>query len=184
MEESFESSTLNFLPSTALFFFDGWCRQKIGANATDLEIHAETLRFWNRLCDIGCWKKIEKNSRFLISTQMNPSGSELCLSIGEPSPPIGDPLQLPPSSSFGKTEIHHPPLFETYRQLQPSLAILPVSALPPFSSARFFGEVRFHIATGETAVIIQRRQTNPALMFLACDVGFCGLSLCVSELNS
>jgi hypothetical protein len=28
MEESFESSTLNFLPSTALFFFDGWCRQK------------------------------------------------------------------------------------------------------------------------------------------------------------
>ena len=63
MGESFEFSTLNFLPSAALFF-DGGCRKKIGANDTDLEIQTETFRFRKRFCDSGRMKKCGKMTAF------------------------------------------------------------------------------------------------------------------------
>jgi hypothetical protein len=73
MGESFEFSTLNFLPSTALFF-DGECRQKIGANDMDLEIQTETFRFRKRLCDSGRFKNRGKIAVFSIDS-VRPSRS-------------------------------------------------------------------------------------------------------------
>jgi|GEM_PF-6940956 len=73
MGESFESSALNVLPSTALFF-NGECRQQIGANDTDLEIQTETFRFRKRLCDSGWFRNRGKTQVFSVDS-VRPSPS-------------------------------------------------------------------------------------------------------------
>jgi hypothetical protein len=61
MGESFESSTLNFLPSTALFF-DCQGSQKIGANPTLFETKTETFvipGYPDRTQSLSIWARTE-----------------------------------------------------------------------------------------------------------------------------
>ena len=99
MGESFEFSTLNFLPSTALFF-DGGCRQKIGANDTDLEIQTETFRFRKRLCDSGRFKNRGKIAVFSIDS-VRPSRSTTVpwASQRDQNPAVGFRTFRPPAVS-------------------------------------------------------------------------------------
>jgi hypothetical protein len=80
MGESFESSTLNFLPSTALFF-DCQGSQKIGANPTLFETKTETFvirGYPYRTQPLLDWAKTEKKA------SESSFGSE---SAGDAAPP-------------------------------------------------------------------------------------------------